>query len=67
MGTRAAHEYFLQRLNAELSFETCGDPILITYGGLKSARRSMSNAERPDPVITAVTSTDGSRKLGRIP
>ena len=66
ISTRGAHGYFLQRWNAELSFGTCGDQISITYGKLRSARKSMSNAGRLDPVITAARSTDGSRRLGHI-
>ena len=54
-------------MNVELSFGTCGDQISITYGRLRSAKKSMSNAGRLDPVITAVTSMEGSRRLGRIP
>ena len=65
--TRVALERFFRRMNAELSFGTCEDQILTTYGRLIFARRSMSNAERPDPVITVVRSMDGSRRLAPIP
>ena len=66
MFARGAQECFLRRLNDELSFETCGDQISTTYGRLKFARKSMTNAGRLDPVITAVKSTDGSKRQGHI-
>lgn len=67
IATRGALEFFLQSRNAELSFGTCGGQISITYAGLKFARKSMSNAGRPDPVITAVRSMGGSRRLEPLP
>ena len=66
MFARGAQGCFSRRLNDELSFETCGDQISITYGRLRFAKKSMTNAARLDPVITAVTSTDGSRRPGHI-
>lgn len=64
---RNVPEFFLQSKNAELSCGTCGDQISIIYERLRFARKSMNYVERLDPVITAVRSMDGSRRLGPIP
>ena len=66
MDVRGVPERFLQNTNADLSFGTCGDQILIAYGRLSFAKKSTSNVGRPDPVITAARPMDGSRGLGPI-
>ena len=67
MGIRDALERFSQRRTAGITFGTCGGQTSIICARLKFVRRSMSIAERLDPVITAMRSMDGSRRLEHLP